>query len=82
MENNDIPMIPKHQVETALVHMSRALRMVVIGFTVGFALMVAMAAIFVTAYTNRTKEWLNTYAILRAGPAITEVANGQQADTR
>lgn len=79
---NDTPMIPKHQAETALVHMSRALRMVVIGFTVGFALMVAMAAIFVTAYTSRTKEWLTTFSAMTGTPAITEVANEQQADTR
>ena len=61
---SDTPMIPKHQAETALVHMSMALRMVVIGFTVGFALMVAMAAIFVTAYTSRTKEWLATFSTM------------------
>ena len=79
---NDTPMVPKHQVESALVHLSRALRMVIIGFTVGFALMVAMAYIFVTAYTNRTKEWLNTFSTLQGNPAITEVANGHQADTR
>ena len=78
--NENVPMVPKHQVESALAHMSRALRMVIIGFTIGFALMVIMAAIFVTAYTSRTKEWLSTYSALRTGPAITEVANEQPAD--
>ena len=80
MNEKEVPMVPKHQVESALAHMSRALRMVIVGFTIGFAMMVLMAAIFVTAYTSRTKEWLSTYAALRANPAITEVANGQQAD--
>ena len=83
MENqetkNDVQMMPKYQAETMLMHMSRANRnMTVVIIAVCFA-MVLMAYIFVTGYTSRTKDWLNTLAGMQENkPAVTEVQNGIQ----
>ena len=77
-KNEDIPMVPKHWAEMIMMHHSRDIRAVVRGFIIAFALMVIMAWIFVSGYTSRTKDWLNTYANLRENAAVTEVENGIQ----
>ena len=71
----DIPMVPKHQAQAQMMHMSWTIRWLVIAITIGFLCMVGMAYIFVNGYTSRTKDWLNTYRELSNNPAITEVTN-------
>ena len=77
-KDDDTPMVPKHWAEMIMMHHSRDIRAVVRGFIIAFALMVIMAYIFVTGYTSRTKDWLNTYANLRQSTAVTEVEHGIQ----
>ena len=60
MDNNDIPMIPKHQHQAEMMHMTRALKVVLIVSVSAFVAMVIMAYIFVSGYTSRTKDILNT----------------------
>lgn len=60
----DIPMIPKHQAEKQMMHMSWTIRWLVIGIIIGFLCMVVQAYIFVSNYTSRTKDWLNTYNMI------------------
>lgn len=72
-----IPMVPKHQAEEALYHMSRAIRAIVIVACVFAVAIVTAIIIFVNGYTSRTKDWLNTYAQLQARPAVTEVTDGE-----
>ena len=75
---NDVPMIPKHQAETMMLHMEMANRNMMI-VAVSFAVaLVAAIMIFVYGYTTRTKDWLNTLANLQGRPAVTEVADGIQ----
>ena len=76
MEQNDTPMIPKYQAESMLMHLSRANRNMMIVIIAVCVAMVVMAYVFVTGYTSRTKDWLNTYAALQGNPAITEVTDG------
>ena len=78
MEKNDVPMIPKYQAETMLMHLSRANRNMMIVIIAVCAAMVVMAYIFVSGYTSRTKDWLNTLAGLQGAPAVTEVDDGIQ----
>ena len=78
MDEKDVPMIPKYQAETMLMHMSRANRNMTVVIIAVCVAMVAMAYIFVTGYTSRTKDWLNTLAGMQGKPAITEVQNGIQ----
>lgn len=77
-KQDDIPMIPKHQAQKEMMHMSWTVRWLVIAVVIGFLSMLGMAYIFVTGYTSRTKDWLNTYATLRNNPAVTEVANEKE----
>ena len=79
-EEADVPMIPKHQAEAMLVHMSRSNRNMMIVIIAVCIAMVAMASIFVTGYTSRTKDWLSTLTAMQKTPAATEVTDGQQAD--
>ena len=75
---NDIPMIPKHQAESMIIHMSRTLKYITI-VSVAFAMaMVAAIIIFVNGYTARTKDWLNTLASMQGKPAVTEAIDGIQ----
>ena len=75
MEDKGIPMIPKHQAEKQMMHMSWTIRWLVIGIIIGFLCMVAMAYIFVSNYTSRTKDWLSTYNMILNRTEITEAAN-------
>ena len=76
--NDDIPMIPRYQAETMMMHMSRANRNMMIVIIAVCAAMVAMVVIFVNGYTSRTKDWLTTLAGLQGKPAVTEVGDGIQ----
>ena len=77
-EKDGVPMIPKYQAEQEMMHMSHTNRNMMIVVVIVCAAMVAMAYIFVTGYTSRTKDWLNTLAGMQGKPAITEVHNGIQ----
>ena len=78
VKDEDVPVVPKHWAEMIMMHHSRDIRAVVRGFLIAFAMMVIMAWIFVSGYTSRTKDWLNTYANLRQSTAVTEVDHGIQ----
>ena len=74
-EKADVPMIPKHQAESILAHMSWAIRcMMIVAMTFAIAMVLAII-VFVTGYTSRTKDWLNTYALLQNQNAAVEVAD-------
>ena len=74
-ENNGVPMIPKHQAQAQMMHMSWTIRWLVVAIVIGFLCMLGMSYIFVTGYTNRTERWLNTYNELVQRSQITEAAN-------
>ena len=73
---DNIPMIPKHQAEETLYHMSRAIRAIVIVSCVFAAAIVAAIIIFVNGYTSRTKDWLYTYSQLQR-QVVVEVTDGE-----
>ena len=72
---NEIPMVPKHQAQAELMHMSWTIRWLVVGIAIGFICMLLMAYIFVSSYNARTEKWLKTYNELVSRPPYTEVAN-------
>ena len=74
---NEIPMIPKHQHQAEMMHMSGAVKMIVTLSISAFVAMVIMALIFVTGYTSRTKDILNTINNLRVY-TVEEHINGQE----
>ena len=75
----EVPTMPKHQAEMMMMHMSHVNRNMTIVIVAVCAAMVLMALIFVTGYTSRTKDWLNTLAGMQGRtPAVTEVNDGIQ----
>ena len=76
-EHNETPMIPKHQHQAEMMHMSRTVRLLVISIIIGFLCMVGMAYIFVSGYTSRTKDILNTINNMKIY-TLEETYNGQK----
>ena len=74
-QKNEVPMIPKHQHQAEMMHMSWTIRWLVVGIIIGFLCMLTQAFIFVTSYTSRTERWLNTYNELVNRYMITEVTD-------
>lgn len=77
MERNEIPVIPKHQHQAEMMHMSRAVKIIAMVAISAFVAMVIMAYVFVTGYTSRTKDILNTINNLRVY-TVEENINGQK----
>ena len=77
-EKKEVPMIPKYQAETMMMHMSRANRNMMLVIIAVCVAMVSMVIVFVNGYTSRTKDWLNTLADMQKNPAVTEAGNGIQ----
>ena len=75
MQDDKVPMIPKHQHQAEMMHMSWTIRWLVIGLIIGFLCMLLQALVFVKSYTSRTEKWLNTYNELVNRPQITEVTH-------
>ena len=73
-----VPMIPKHQAQAEMMHMSWTIRWLIIAIAVGFVCMVVQAYIFVSNYTARTNEWLNTLTHFKNQPAATEVTDEKE----
>lgn len=80
MEQKDVPMIPKHQAESVLMHMSFAIKCIVIA-VITFCITIGTCVfIFVNGYTSRTKDTLNTINnMLQRIPAVTEGINEEEA---
>ena len=74
-ERDDVPMMPKHQHQAEMMHMSWTIRWLVIGIIIGFLCMLTQAFIFVSSYTSRTERWLKTYNELVNRYAVAEVTN-------
>lgn len=76
-ENNETPMIPKHQHQAEMMHLSRAIKAILIISVSAFTAMVIMAFIFVSGYTSRTKDILNTINNMKVY-TVEETYNGQE----
>ena len=59
-QRDDVPMMPKHQHQAEMMHLSRAVKIIAMVALAAFVSMVIMAYIFVSGYTSRTKDILNT----------------------
>ena len=75
MNEKDVPMIEQYKADNAIIHASRIVRDLKIIVAVGAALVLLIVFIFVSFYSNRQKEFLNTINMLI--PKTVEVANGE-----
>ena len=76
-ERKETPMIPKHQHQAEMMHLSRAIKAILIISVSAFTAMVIMAFIFVSGYTSRTKDILNTINNMKVY-TVEETCNGQE----
>lgn len=74
---NDVPMIELHKVDTTMAYAARIVHdvKVIVGICIAaiFLISVSIVMIFTTKYNERTSDWLKTYNLLRTGQ--TEVAD-------
>ena len=77
-EKTEVPMIPKHQAQAEMMHMSWTIRWLVVGVIIGFICMLIQAVVFVSSYTSRTEKWLKTYDVLVNRLSYTEAANEKE----
>ena len=75
--HEETPMIPKHQHQAEMMHLSRAIKAILIISVSAFVAMVIMAFIFVSGYTSRTKDILNTINNMKVY-TVEETYNGQK----
>lgn len=75
---NDVPMIPRYQAETTFMHLSWANRRMLIALVTVCVTFIVTIIVFVTGYTAREKNWLNTITEMRGKSTVTEVTDGIQ----
>ena len=75
--DKDVPMIPQHQAESAMMHMSWAVKCILTAVMCFCITIIVCVYIFVNGYTSRTKDWLNTFNNLQRNPAVTEAVDEQ-----
>lgn len=84
MEKNDektpdVPMVEQYKVDAAIVHASRIVRDVKIIVAVCMVCIITLVMIFVSYYSARQREFLNTINMLV--PKTTTTAEVQNANT-
>ena len=85
MEKNDektpdVPMVEQYKVDTAIVHASRIVRDVKIIVAVCMACIIALVLIFVSYYSARQREFLNTINMLTSTTTTAEVQNANTVE--
>ena len=78
MDENGVPMVEQYKADNAIIHASRIVRDLKIIVSVGAALILLIVFIFVSFYSNRQKEFLNTINMLI--PKTVEVENGKTVE--
>lgn len=72
-------LISKNEVNKALLHCNWANRRMLIALVTVCITFVITIIVFVTGYTTREQNWLNTLKDMRQTP-VTEVSYGQKTD--
>ena len=66
------------EADKAILHLNFANRRMLIALIVVCLTFIVTIVVFVSGYTAREKNWLDTLANMNKTPAITEVADGAQ----
>ena len=84
MEDNENVMISKNEVNKAILHLHWANRRMLIALIsvciTAIILSIGTILIFVHSYSEREKNWQNTFRELVNRTTVTEVYNGQKTD--
>ena len=76
-EAPDVPMVEQYKVDTIVVHAGKVVRDVKIIVSVGAALILLIVYIFVSFYSSRQREFLNTINMLLETRTTAEVQNAE-----
>lgn len=79
MNEKECEYISKNEVNKALLHCNWANRRMLIALITVCITFIATIIVFVTGYTAREKNWLNTLTNINKTP-VTEVSDGQKTD--
>ena len=79
MEEKQCELITKNEVNKALLHCNWANRRMLIALICVCVTFIITIVVFVTGYTAREKNWLNTIKDMNRTP-VTEVSDGQKTD--
>lgn len=75
MEDNKIN---RFESDKAIMHLNFANRRMLIALITVCVTFIITIIVFVTGYTAREKNWLDTITNMNKTPVVTEVANGQK----
>ena len=74
-ENRDVPMVPQYQAESTIMHMGYANRRMLIALICVCVTFVITILVFVSGYTARENNWLDTIARMQNKTTV-EVQDG------
>ena len=76
MDEEKCGMVSRFEAEKAIMHLNFANRRMLIALITVCITFIVTIIVFVTGYTAREKNWLNTLMNMNKTPGITEVADG------
>ena len=74
-DRNDTPMVPQYQAESTIMHMGYANRRMLIALICVCVTFIITILVFVSGYTAREKNWLDTIARMQNKTTV-EVQDG------
>ena len=77
-EKQECGMVSRFEADKAIMHLNFANRRMLIALVTVCLTFIITIIVFVTGYTAREKNWLDT--IINMNPPVTEVADGQKTD--
>ena len=78
-ENNECKMVSRFEADKAIMHLNFANRRMLIALITVCLTFIITIIVFVTGYTAREKNWLDTVMNMNKTP-VTEVSDGQKTD--
>ena len=78
-EKKECSLISRYEADKAIMHLNFANRRMLIALVTVCVTFIATIIVFVTGYTAREKNWLDTITHMNKTP-VTEVSDGQKTD--
>lgn len=77
--NEECPMVSRYEADKVVMHLNFANRRMLIALVTVCVTFIITIVVFVTGYTAREKNWLDT--ITHINPTVQGVSNGSQQNT-
>jgi hypothetical protein len=73
-------LVSRYESDKAIMHLNWANRRMLIALITVCLTFIITIIVFVSGYTHREKNWLDTLKNMNKTPAVTEVSDGQKTD--